>query len=165
VTTDEEGEKLVMVLPVTHAPPSDPALAVEILAATKRRLGLDEARSWVVLTEANRFRWPGPDLRPAVPGDSATVAYGPLPYALFEEIRQKFIATVRAARGARRGCAAERVSEPVTMRAEVQNRNTMQRLLRVGSKGLPEQSREPDAVAAQIPGITRDAGARSAKTA
>ena len=81
VTTDEEGEKLVTVLPVTHAPASDPALAVEIPPATKRRLGLDEARSWVVLTEANRFRWPGPDLRPAVPGDSATVAYGPLPYA------------------------------------------------------------------------------------
>jgi hypothetical protein len=34
-----------------------------------------------------------------VPGDSATVAYGQLPYALFEEIRQKFIATIRAARG------------------------------------------------------------------
>ena len=99
VTTNEEGEKLVTVLPMTHAPASDPALAVEIPAATKRRLGLDDARSWVVLTEANRFRWPGPDLRPAVPGDNATVAYGPLPYALFEEIRHKFIATIRAARG------------------------------------------------------------------
>jgi hypothetical protein len=98
VTTDEEGEKLVTVLPVTHAPASDPPLAVEIPAATKRRLGLDDARSWVVLTEANRFRWPGPDLRPAVPGDSATLAYGPLPYALFEAIRLKLIATVRAAR-------------------------------------------------------------------
>jgi hypothetical protein len=98
VTADEEGEKLVTVLPMTHAPASDPALAVEIPAATKRRLGLDEARSWVVLTEVNRFRWPGPDLRPVVPGDSATVAYGPLPYALFEEIREKFIATVRSVR-------------------------------------------------------------------
>jgi hypothetical protein len=49
VTTDEEGEKLVTILPVTHAPASDPALAVEIPAATKRRLGLDEARAGVVL--------------------------------------------------------------------------------------------------------------------
>ena len=97
--TNDEGGKLVTVLPVTHAPPSDPALAVEIPAATKRRLGLDKVRSWVVLTEANRFRWPGLDLRPTVPGESATVAYGLLPYALFEEIRQKFIAMVRAARG------------------------------------------------------------------
>jgi hypothetical protein len=55
VTTDEEGEKLVTVLPVTHAPASDLALAVELPAATKRRLGLNEARSWVVLTEAKPF--------------------------------------------------------------------------------------------------------------
>jgi hypothetical protein len=98
MTTGEEGERLVTVLPVTHTPPSDPALGVEIPPATKRRLRLDEARSWVVLTEANRFRWPGPDLRPAVPRDSATVAYGQLPYTLFEEIRMKFIAADRAAR-------------------------------------------------------------------
>jgi hypothetical protein len=66
-------------------------------AATKRRLGLDDERSWVVLHKVNRFLWPGPDLRPARPGDAATVAYGQLPYALFEEIRTKFIAAVRAA--------------------------------------------------------------------
>ena len=35
VTTDEEGEKLVTVLPVTHAPASDPALAVEISGGDK----------------------------------------------------------------------------------------------------------------------------------
>jgi hypothetical protein len=98
MTTDEASGQIVTVLPVTHTPPSDPALAVEIPPATKRRLGLDTARSWVVLSEANRFRWPGPDLRPAEPGDSTSVAYGPLPYALFEEIRLKFIAAVRTAR-------------------------------------------------------------------
>lgn len=84
------------VLPVTHSPPSDPRLGVEIPHATKRRLGLDEARSWVVLTEANRFVWPGPDLRPSTPGDAGSVAYGLLPYALFEDIRLKFIAALRA---------------------------------------------------------------------
>jgi hypothetical protein len=98
VTTDHSGDRLVLVLPVTHVPPADPALAVEIPPATTRRLGLDEARSWVVLTEANRFRWPGPDLRPALHGDATSVAFGQLPYALFEEIRTKFIAPVRAAR-------------------------------------------------------------------
>ena len=98
VTTDEAGERVVTVLPVTHTPPSDPALAVEIPLATKRRLGLDNALSWVILSEVNRFRWPGPDLRPAARGDAPSVAYGQLPYRLFEEIRLKFIATVRAAR-------------------------------------------------------------------
>ena len=98
VTADQAGERNVLVLPVTHVRPADPALAVEIPQATKRRLGLDEARSWVILTEANRFRWPGPDLRPASPGDPASIAHGLLPYRLFEKIRRKFIATIRAAR-------------------------------------------------------------------
>ena len=51
-----------------------------------------------MLIEANRFVWPGPDLRPARRGDAASVAYGELPYALFEMIRQKFIAAVQARR-------------------------------------------------------------------
>jgi len=98
VTTDEDGEQWVTVLPVTHVQPSPPELAVELPAATKRRLGLDDERSWVVLSEANRFLWPGPDLRPARAGDAASVAYGQLPYTLFEQIRQKFIAAIRARR-------------------------------------------------------------------
>ncbi|MGH7087833.1 MAG: hypothetical protein ACREE4_08815 [Stellaceae bacterium] len=98
VSAGEEGERVVTVLPVTHAPPSDPNLAVEIPSATKHRLRLDDARSWVVLSEANRFLWPGPDLRPARRGDPESVTYGLLPYALFEEIRRKFIAAIRARR-------------------------------------------------------------------
>jgi hypothetical protein len=98
VTANEDGERVVMVLPISHTPPSDPALAVEIPAAVKRRLKLDDERSWVILTEANRFIWPCPDLRPATPGDSASVAYGPLSFALFEEIRTKFIAAIKARR-------------------------------------------------------------------
>jgi hypothetical protein len=93
-----QGEQWVTVLPVTHAPSTNRELVVEIPATTKRRLGLDDARSWVVLSEANRFLWPGPDLSPARQGDTRTVAYGQLPYALFEEIRQKFIAAIRARR-------------------------------------------------------------------
>jgi hypothetical protein len=89
VTTDEDGDRVVTVLPVTHSPPVNPALAVEIPLATKRRLGLDDARSWVVLTEANRFAWPGPDLRIAHAGDLASIAYGELPGAILKEIKTK----------------------------------------------------------------------------
>jgi uncharacterized protein YifN (PemK superfamily) len=98
VTSNEAEGQLVTVLPISHAPPADPELAVEIPAATKRRLGLDDDRSWVVLTEANRFLWPGPDLQPARPGDPESIASGRLPYALFEAIRRKFIAAIRARR-------------------------------------------------------------------
>jgi hypothetical protein len=98
VTTDDEGDQVVTVLPITHTPPSDPALAVELPHATKRRLGLDDERSWIILTEANRFVWPGPDLRMTQAGDMASVAHGLLPSALFKEVAAKFVEIVRARR-------------------------------------------------------------------
>ena len=95
-TTNEAGDQVVTVLPILHTPPSDLLLVVEIPAAVKRRLRLDDERSWVVLAEANRFTWPGPDLRPLRPDDARSAAYGPLPYGLFEEIRRKFIAALKS---------------------------------------------------------------------
>jgi hypothetical protein len=95
-TKDDQGDTVVVVLPITHTPPRNPDLAVEIPAATKRRLGLDDDRSWIALTDANRFIWPGPDLRPRSPGDAASVAYGLLPAALFREVRDKLARAVEA---------------------------------------------------------------------
>ena len=63
VMTTEDGAPVVRVLPITHTPPANPADAIEIPAAVKNRLRLDHERSWIVLTESNRFTWPGPDLR------------------------------------------------------------------------------------------------------
>jgi hypothetical protein len=97
VVTGEQGEEIVTVVPVTHTPPTDSSLAVEIPYATKERLGLDADRSWVMLTEANRFAWPGPDLRMKEPdGGPESVAYGLLPRALFKEITGKFAAAIEA---------------------------------------------------------------------
>jgi PemK-like, MazF-like toxin of type II toxin-antitoxin system len=93
-----DGRCSVIVLPITHTPPSQAITAIEIPNAVKRRLGLDSERSWVMLTEANRFIWPGPDLRPAKRGDAKSVVYGPLPYKLFEEIRLGFVAALKARR-------------------------------------------------------------------
>lgn len=98
VTMTEDGEQVVTVLPITHTPPADVRLAVEIPPSTKARLRLDGERSWVVLTEANRFFWPGPDLRPLHAGDAASVAYGQLPYRLMDEIRIRFIALLKISR-------------------------------------------------------------------
>src|SRR5260370_27128724 len=53
VGIEDSGERMVTVLPVTHAPPSDRSLTVAIPQATKRRLGLDDECSWVALSEAN----------------------------------------------------------------------------------------------------------------
>lgn len=89
VTAGDDGDQVVTVLPITHTPPFDPALSVEIPHATKRRLGLDDERSWIVLTEANRFVWPGPDLRMAQLGDMGSVVHGLLPRSLFKEVTAK----------------------------------------------------------------------------
>jgi hypothetical protein len=98
---DEDGDKDVLVLPITHSSPADPADAVEIPAATKSRLGLDGERSWIVITEANEFVWPGPDLR-TVPGrDDSTIAYGPLPPRFFAYVRDKFLERDRSEKSGR----------------------------------------------------------------
>jgi len=85
----------VIVLPITHAPPPHHSDAVELPAVTKRRLGLDEERSWVMITEGNSFLWPGPDLRPLPGRGSATVLLGELPANLFRIIRDRFIERYR----------------------------------------------------------------------
>jgi hypothetical protein len=97
---DDAGETRVLVLPVTHSPPTEPALAVEIPAPVKERLRLDADRSWVLLSEWNEFVWPGPDLRRVPGGDESSVAYGMLPPGFFATIRDRFLAlaTTRQAR-------------------------------------------------------------------
>jgi len=92
VRADESGATRVLVLPITHSPPDHASLAVEIPPKVKLRLQLDEAQSWVVLSEWNEFVWPGPDLRRLPNADDATVAYGMLPPGLFATIRNRFLA-------------------------------------------------------------------------
>jgi hypothetical protein len=64
---DEKSRARAIVVPVIHSEPAAVADAIEIPAAVKARLRLDSERSWIVVNEANRFGWPGPDLR-FVPG-------------------------------------------------------------------------------------------------
>lgn len=94
VKIDDLGNPVVRVLPITHSPPTNPADAVEIPHTVKARLKLDEERSWIVLTESNRFIWPGPDVRPANSGDGYL---GPLPPTFFRQVKSQFVALVKAA--------------------------------------------------------------------
>lgn len=88
----------VVVLPVTHTPPKDPALAIELPAVTKSRLGLDADRSWIVLSESNEFSWPGPDLRRNRGKGDSSVAYGLLPPAFYAELKRRFVALAEASK-------------------------------------------------------------------
>lgn len=91
------GDTQLIVLPITHAPPSKGANAIELPVDTKRRLRLDDARSWVVLDEANRFTWPGPDIRPFDTPKGRSISYGFLPPGVFKAIRDRFLALDAAA--------------------------------------------------------------------
>ena len=88
---DERGRQVVTVAPVTNTAPSSADQAVEIPLLTKQRLGLYDARSWVVVSEVNDIAWPGPDLRPLY-GDSSRFDYGLLPPGLFRQIRDQMTA-------------------------------------------------------------------------
>lgn len=90
-THHEQGALRIIVLPVTHTPPSDPTSALEIPAEVKRRLGLDDDRSWIVVSEGNEFTWPGPDLRPFRNDAGSTIAYGLLPRGMTLALRRLFL--------------------------------------------------------------------------
>jgi hypothetical protein len=68
---------------------------LEIPLAAERRLGLDDARSRVVVSEGNAFTWPGPDLRAIAPD---RFDYGFLPPALFRQVLDRFGAYAAARR-------------------------------------------------------------------
>ena len=80
---NEHQDLETYICPVTHTPPEFPEKAMEIPPATKARLALDGARSWIITTDINRFVWPGPDLRPTPTGSSS---YGPLPAAMTRDL-------------------------------------------------------------------------------
>lgn len=93
VTQNKENDDIVTVLPISHTPPSpsQALFSLEIPAETKRRLGLDGEKSWVIFSEANRFIWPGPDLRITSKGDISTVVYGLLPQAFYKKLLEEFL--------------------------------------------------------------------------
>jgi hypothetical protein len=84
----EEGELVVTVAPLTRKRPKDPNQAIALTAATRRRLGLGTEPNWIMASEVNSFYWPGPDLRPTAKGQ---YAYGELPAAVFEALKEKIL--------------------------------------------------------------------------
>jgi hypothetical protein len=89
VERQSDDATVVVVVPITHRPPVNPADAVEIPAPVKRHLGLDDDRSWIVVSEGNEFEWPGYDLR-KIGGDRYD--YGFLPPRFFNQVVDAFMA-------------------------------------------------------------------------
>jgi hypothetical protein len=85
------GER-VYVVPITHfGPAQGDQTKIAIPQVVTQRLGLDEERSWIDISEYNAFVWPGPDLRPTRTSRGAqgqqTCLYGFLPRKFFAKIR------------------------------------------------------------------------------
>jgi len=84
----------VVLLPITHTPPDADTTGIEIPAQVKRSLGLDDAPSWVIVSEHNIDEWPNGGLS-AVPGKPGVFSYGFIPPSLFAQIKAKFLELAR----------------------------------------------------------------------
>ena len=95
-TENNDGDTVVLVVPVTSQQPRPDRRSVKIPAKVQAHLGLGGEQCWVITDEVNKFTWPGPDLSqiPARPGE---FHYGFIPPKLYVKIRDdcKDIAKVR----------------------------------------------------------------------
>lgn len=82
--------RFVVILPITHTPPDDTTVGVEIPARVRQALGLDDAASWVVVSEYNVDEWPNSGLAP-LPGRPGVFSYGFIPPRLFAQVTAKFL--------------------------------------------------------------------------
>lgn len=96
VENNEQGVQAT-VAPITHRPPEGMTIGVELPLRVKQHLGLDAARSWVIVSEVNQFIWPGYDLRP-IPGNENRFDFGFIPPGLFEKIKSGMLDLVRQRR-------------------------------------------------------------------
>lgn len=89
--------RYVVLLPITHSPPTGDTIGIEIPRKVKLAIGLDDEPSWVIVSEHNVDEWPNAGLSP-VPGKGGDFAYGFLPPGLFAVIRSKFLELARSGR-------------------------------------------------------------------
>ncbi len=98
VKRDAHGDIRTIVAPITHRPPDEAEVSIEIPAKICMALGLDDGRHWLRLDELNSFSWPGYDLRP-IPGQQGRYHYGLLPPGLFQQLREAILARQKAKAG------------------------------------------------------------------
>jgi hypothetical protein len=86
--------RYVVLLPITHSMPDAGTIGIEIPAKVKQAIGLDDAPSWVIISEYNVDEWPNAGLSP-IPGRPASFSYGFIPPGLFAQIKAKFLELAR----------------------------------------------------------------------
>ena len=89
--------RYVVLLPITHTPPASDAVGIEVPVRVGQALGLDDAPSWVIVSEHNIDEWPNAGLSP-LPGLPDVFSYGFIPPGLFAQIKASFLDLVHAKR-------------------------------------------------------------------
>ncbi len=82
--------RFVVILPITHTPPDKGTVGVEIPAKVRQAIGLDDAPSWVIVSDHNVDEWPNGGLAP-VPARPGAFSYGFIPPGLFAQVKAKFL--------------------------------------------------------------------------
>ena len=82
-----EQQPRVMLVAISHTPPGQGEMAIEIPLPLKNKLGLDHERSFVKLNGINDCTWDNffYDIRPVAPGKWA---YGTMPQRMMDKIYQ-----------------------------------------------------------------------------
>lgn len=80
----------VVILPITHTPPDKGTVGVEIPAKVRQAIGLDDAPSWVIVSDHNIDAWPNGGLAP-LPGRPGVFSYGFIPPGLFAQVKARFL--------------------------------------------------------------------------
>ncbi|MGE0007521.1 MAG: hypothetical protein AB7S92_18290 [Parvibaculaceae bacterium] len=96
---DVARPRYVVLLPITHVPPSGTTVGTEIPAKVKQAIGLDDEPAWVIVSEHNIDEWPNGGLSP-IPGKSGAFSYGFIPPGLFAKIKARFLALARQKKSA-----------------------------------------------------------------
>ena len=89
-TDSATSPRFVVLLPITHTPPDKDTVGVEIPARVREALGLDDAPSWVIVSEHNIDEWPNGGVSP-LPGRPGVFAYGFIPPGLFAGVKAGFL--------------------------------------------------------------------------
>jgi hypothetical protein len=82
--------RFVVILPITHTAPSKGAVGIAIPARVRQAIGLDDAPSWVIVSEHNVDEWPNAGLTP-LPNRPGVFSYGFIPPGLFAQVKAKFL--------------------------------------------------------------------------
>jgi hypothetical protein len=86
--------RFVVLLAITHTRPVRGTTGVELPPSVRKALGLDDAPSWIIVSEYNVDEWPNPGLQ-QLPGRPGVFAHGFVPPRLFAKVKAAFLDLAR----------------------------------------------------------------------